>query len=121
MRGHSLKLCQGGLGWALGRISSLTLEWADREGVGVTDPGGVQGKTGRRTRCHGPADKALFGHRLESLISKVFSCTVIAVFLFIGLAGRRCRAPGKRPLSRPAERARSQPALKAAAGPAGAP
>lgn len=49
------------------------LEWTTQEGGGVTIPAGVQERSGHGTQCQGPLDKLVFGQRLDSMISEVFS------------------------------------------------
>lgn len=79
--------------------------------MGVTDSGGVQGKTRCCTWCHGLVDKLVFDHRLDSLIWEVFSNRIVPVILFIALAGQWCRIPGEAAPSAACPAPRSEPVL----------
>ena len=50
-----------------------SLERAAQGGGRVIIPGSVSGKTGCGTECHRQGDKVVQGHRLDSMLSKVFS------------------------------------------------
>lgn len=73
-RRHCLKLHQGRFMLDIRKnFSTEGVLDTGRVAQGVTIPGGVQGTTGCGTECSRQGDKVGIGHRLDSMISDIFS------------------------------------------------
>lgn len=85
MRGHSLMLNPGKFGFDIRKnffTQRVIRRWNDFQGGGeVIIPGGVKGRAGCSTQCHGLVDRAAFTHRLDSMTSEIFSNLVDSVIL----------------------------------------